>query len=211
MAFEFKKVKTDKVIDDEGDDEIEEPIEVEEDETPEVEDESVSIDIPVSDDDYKLLISKLAEMMKEKGEGSVRDYLYNEGYEIDDVDKMLVDIHKAAKSGAKVDGKGMYASGGVKSISDDDTEFVEDFDVDESEQDAEDKPKKKSLKKSEFDDPVEEVFQMLKEGDPIPVKLAEKLLGSNENFERLLTREGVKKSKYQVYIESTDEIEEAAK
>jgi len=148
------------------------------------------VEIPKFDD-----IQKYVDMMVELGEGGLRDALYKDGKEIDVVENIITDVHRAMKRGVRPSKEGMYASGGAENLIDNVDGL---FNLDDEE--AVGKEPKKKEKKSEYDDPVDEIVSILKEGRPVPLKLARRLLGTVDNFERLKTVPGVVVTQYQIYI-----------
>lgn len=152
------------------------------------------VDQPVENPE-KDEMQKYVDMISELGEGGLRDALYKDGMEIDEVENTITDVHRALKRGVKPSKIGMYASGGADNLVDN-SEGLFDMEKDKSEE----KETKKKEKKSEYDDPVEEITSILKEGRAVPLKLAEKLLGTKDNFDRLSKVTGVVITKYQIYM-----------
>ena len=142
--------------------------------------------------DYKAL----AEEMKTIGEGALRDKLYRDGYDMSNVEDIIIEIKRIMKGDANLDVKGMYASGGAKKIIDG-VEIDGDFsDAIPAEEKAA-KPKKK--KEEVAEDPVVEIYKILTtERVNLPVVYVKKILISEENWKRLMEKAGVSATKFQV-------------
>jgi len=150
-------------------------------------------------DDEKLAI--LARAITESSEGSVRDRLFNYGFELSDVDTIVSYVQKFLASNTSTDVGGQYFSGEAKDLLDPETlgEVADLFGGGKDDKKANKKSKAPASKK--YNSPVEEVYSMLIEGQRLPIIYVQQFVVDEAGYNALLALPGLKATEYYVFFD----------
>jgi hypothetical protein len=156
-------------------------------------------------DDFILCDAKLAVLGRailESSEGSVRDRLFNYGFELSDVDTILTYVVKFLSTSSSVDVGGQYFSGEAKDLINPDTlSEIEDLFGGGKDDKKASKKSKAAPTSKKYDNPIDEVYSMLIEGQKLPIIYVQQFVGTEENFNKLLAMPGIKKTEYYVFYD----------
>ena len=142
-------------------------------------------------------IAILARTVMETTEGSVRDRLFNYGLDLSDVDMIMPSVHKMLAE-APVDVGGQYFSGEASDLlGDTDVSEIQDL-FGGGKEDKKASKKTAAKKEKKYDNPVDEVYSMILEGQNLPIIYIQQFVGTEENYKRLLDMPGIKATEYYV-------------